>query len=87
MGRVEQYHTHTRIVNGYKILPIPVPMGMKLYPYPYPMGTHTRWVPGGQIKYIQVIHYFRMTGITLEQLGPKILVTLIWRDEGIIARD
>jgi hypothetical protein len=39
MGRVDQYHTHTHIVNGYKILPIPVTMGMKLYPYPYPAGT------------------------------------------------
>jgi hypothetical protein len=47
MGRVEQYHTytHTHIVDGYKILPIPVPMGIKLYPYAYPAGTHTRWVP------------------------------------------
>jgi hypothetical protein len=47
IGRVEQYHTHTHIVDGYKILPIPVPMGMKLYPCPYPAGTRTRWVPNG----------------------------------------
>jgi hypothetical protein len=47
MGRVEQYHIHTRIVNGYKLLPIPIPMGIKLYPYPYPVGTRTHWVPGG----------------------------------------
>jgi hypothetical protein len=47
MGRVDQYHTHTRIVDGYKILPIPVPMGIKLYPCPYLAGTHTRWVPNG----------------------------------------
>jgi hypothetical protein len=51
MGRVEQYHTHTRIVDAYKILPIPVPMGMNLYPCPYPAGTHTHWVPNGWIKY------------------------------------
>jgi hypothetical protein len=51
MGRVEQYHTHTRIVDGYIILPIPVPMGVTLYPYTYPMGTHTHWVPNGWIKY------------------------------------
>jgi hypothetical protein len=38
---VEQYHTHTHIVDGYKILPIPIAMGIKLYPYPYPAGTHT----------------------------------------------
>jgi hypothetical protein len=37
MGMVEQYHTHTRIVDGYKISPIPT--GKKLYPYPYPLGT------------------------------------------------
>jgi hypothetical protein len=30
-GRVEQYHTHTRIVDGYKLQPIPVPVG-------YPAG-------------------------------------------------
>jgi hypothetical protein len=36
-GRVEQYHTHTRIVDGYKTLPVPV--GMNLYPYS--TGTHT----------------------------------------------
>jgi hypothetical protein len=40
MDRVEQYNTHTHIVDGYKILPIPVPMGIKLYPYPYPMDIH-----------------------------------------------
>jgi hypothetical protein len=51
LGRVEQYHTHTRIDDGYKILPIPVPTGMKLYPYPYPIGIHTHWVPNGWIKY------------------------------------
>jgi hypothetical protein len=42
MGRVEQYHTHTHIVDGYKILPIPIPMGIKLYLCPYPPGT--QWV-------------------------------------------
>jgi hypothetical protein len=47
MGRVEQYHTHTRIIDRYKVLPIPVPTGMKLYPHPYPTGTRTYWVPGG----------------------------------------
>jgi hypothetical protein len=50
MGRVwqvEQYHTHTYIVDGYKNLPVPIPMGIKLYPYPYPGGTHTHWVPNG----------------------------------------
>jgi hypothetical protein len=42
MGRVEQYHTHTRIVDGYKISPVPMLVGIKLYPYPYPegMGIH-----------------------------------------------
>ena len=45
MGRVEQYHTHTRVVNGYKThahtrtrgyetLPVPITGG-----YPYPLGT------------------------------------------------
>jgi hypothetical protein len=43
MGRVEQYHTHTHIVDGYKVLKVPVPMGMKIYPYL--AGTHTYWVP------------------------------------------
>jgi hypothetical protein len=47
MDRVEQYHIHTRIVNGYKLLFVPVPMGINLYPYPYPTGTRTHWVPGG----------------------------------------
>jgi protein-tyrosine phosphatase len=48
MGRVEQYHTHTRIVDGYKILPIPIPMGIKTLfvpipdGYPYPLGI--QWV-------------------------------------------
>jgi hypothetical protein len=51
MGRVEQYYTHTRIVDGYIILHIPVPMGVNLCPYPYPAGTHTHWVPNGWIKY------------------------------------
>jgi hypothetical protein len=51
MGRVEQYNTHTHIVDGYKILPIPVSMDIKLYLYPYPAGTHTHWVPNGYIKY------------------------------------
>jgi hypothetical protein len=51
MGRVEQYHTHTCIVDGYIILPVPIPMGVNLYPYPYPAGTHTHWVPNGWIKY------------------------------------
>jgi hypothetical protein len=37
MDRVEQYHTHTRIVDAYKILPVPVPIGMNLYPCP--LGT------------------------------------------------
>jgi hypothetical protein len=45
MIRVEQYHTHTRIANGYKFLAIPVSMDIKLYPYP--VGTRTHWVPGG----------------------------------------
>jgi hypothetical protein len=36
MDRVEQYHTHTRMVDGYKILPVPIsiPDG-----YPYPLCT------------------------------------------------
>jgi hypothetical protein len=37
MGRVEEYNTHTNIVDGYKILP--VLMVIKLYPYSYPLGT------------------------------------------------
>jgi hypothetical protein len=49
MGRVEQYHTLTRIVNGYKFLPIIVPTGIKPYPYPYPFG----WV--GQIDSIDTL--------------------------------
>jgi hypothetical protein len=59
MGRGDQYHTHTCIVDGYKILPVPVPMGMKLYPY-----THTLWVPvpigypTGGSNTTQVTHYF-----------------------------
>jgi hypothetical protein len=34
MDRAEQYHTHIRIVDGYKILSVSI--GMKLYPYSYP---------------------------------------------------
>jgi hypothetical protein len=51
MGKVEQYHIHTCIVDGYKILPVPVPTGMNIYPCPYPAGTHTHWVPNRWIKY------------------------------------
>jgi hypothetical protein len=47
MGWVEQYHIHTYIVDGYKVLPVSVPMCIKLYPYPYLAGTHTHWVPNG----------------------------------------
>jgi hypothetical protein len=58
MGRIEQYNTHTHIVNGYKILPIPISMGIKLYPYPYLAGIYTHWVPNGQIKYYTRYSYF-----------------------------
>jgi hypothetical protein len=46
VGRIEQYHTHTCVVNGYKLVlvPVSVPVVIKLYPYPYPMGTR---VPDG----------------------------------------
>jgi hypothetical protein len=56
MGRVEQYNTHTHIVDGYKILP--VPMGINLYPYPYPAGTHTHWYPMDRSNTIHVTHLF-----------------------------
>jgi hypothetical protein len=35
MGRLEQYHTHSCILNGCNILPVDVSIGMRLYPYPY----------------------------------------------------
>jgi hypothetical protein len=60
MGRVEQYHTHTRIVDGYKILPVPVPTGMKLYPYP----TRTHWVPNRSINNY-TSYYFTFIDSTL----------------------
>jgi hypothetical protein len=41
IGKVEQNHTHTRIVDGYKIISVPVLTGMKFYPYLYPAGTRT----------------------------------------------
>jgi hypothetical protein len=63
MGRVEEYHTHTRIVDGYKILPVLVPKSMKLYPYLYPVGTHTHLVPNGWIKYYT--SYFTFIDSTL----------------------
>jgi hypothetical protein len=53
MGRVEYYHTYTRIVNGYETLPIPIPDG-----YPYPTSTHTHWVPTGRSNITQVTQYF-----------------------------
>jgi hypothetical protein len=58
MGRVEQYHTHTHIVDGYKILSIPIPMGMKLYPCPYPAGTVPVGYPMGRSNTTKVTHYF-----------------------------
>jgi hypothetical protein len=47
VGMSEEYHTHTYIVSGYKLLAISVPTAIKLYPYPYSMGTRTHSVPDG----------------------------------------
>jgi hypothetical protein len=61
MDRVEQYHTHTHIVDGYKILPVPIPMGIKLYTYPYPAGTHTAipiGYPTDRSNNIHITHFF-----------------------------
>jgi hypothetical protein len=60
-------------------------MGMKLYPYPY------RWVlvptgdPMGRSN-INKIFTILLSPIAYWDLGPTILVTLIWGDKGIIAK-
>jgi hypothetical protein len=51
MDRVEQYNTHTHIVDWYKKLPVLIPMDMKLYPYPYPVG-----IPAGRKLYTCSTH-------------------------------
>jgi hypothetical protein len=58
MDMVEQYHTHIRIVNGYKLLPIPISMGIKFYLYSYLAGIRTHWAPDGYIKLYKVTHNF-----------------------------
>jgi hypothetical protein len=65
MDRVEQYNTHTRIVDGYIILPIPVPMRVNLYPYhtrrvPIPIGY-----PTGGSNTTQVTYFFTFINSTL----------------------
>jgi hypothetical protein len=75
MGRVEQYNTHTHIVDGYKILPVPVPMGINLYPYPYPVGTHTHWVPNRKIKYYTRYSPFLFSLIVYWELEHEILIS------------
>jgi hypothetical protein len=55
MVRVEQYHTHTLIVHGYKIFSILLPTGKKLKPHQYPMGILTHHIPTGKI-YIAKVH-------------------------------
>jgi hypothetical protein len=72
MGRVEQYRTHTRIVDGYKILPIPVPMGINLYPYP--LGTQ---------RVDQVLHKLftiLLSSVVYWGLEHGILISLLWGD-------
>jgi hypothetical protein len=73
MGKIEQCNTHTHIVDGYKILPVPVPMGIKLYPYP--AGTHTHWVPNGYIKYYTCYSPFLLSLIVYWELDHEISVS------------
>jgi hypothetical protein len=54
VSRLEQYHTHAYIVNGYKVLPMSLPMGIKHYPYSYPMVP----LPVGYAKGYQIVHKF-----------------------------
>jgi hypothetical protein len=80
MGRVEQYHTYTCIVDGYKILPVPIPIptGMKLYPYPtlwypYPLGTQR--VDQILYKLLTIL----LSSIVYWGIERGILISLIWR--------
>jgi hypothetical protein len=71
MGRVEQYHTHTRIFVGYIILPIPIPMGVNLYPYP--AGTHTHQI---LYKLLTIL----LLSIVYWRLERGISIFLLWGD-------
>jgi hypothetical protein len=74
MGRIKQYHTHTHIVDGYKILSVPIPMDIKLYPYPYPLGIQ---------RVYQILHNLLtilLPSIVYWGLEHRISISLIWED-------
>jgi hypothetical protein len=71
-------YTHTCIVDGYKILP--VPMGMKLYPYSYPVGTRTHWVTQRVDQIIHKLLTFLLSSIVHWGLERRISIALISKD-------
>jgi hypothetical protein len=75
MGKVEQYHIHTYIVDGHKILPVSISMGINLYPYIYPTGTHIHWIPNRYIKYYTRYLPFLLSLIVYWELEHEILIS------------
>jgi hypothetical protein len=58
IDRAEQYHTHIRIVDVYKILSIFMSKGMKLYPYLYPTELIPIGYLTGRSNITQVTYYY-----------------------------
>jgi hypothetical protein len=80
MSSVEQCNIHTRIIDGYNILPILVPMGMNLYSYPYSGGYPC---PLGTQQVDQIIHKLLnilLLSIVHWGLERVISISLLWGD-------
>jgi hypothetical protein len=84
MGRVEQYHTHARIVDGYKIPPVSVPTGINLNPYPYPTGYPYPLGPQRVDQILHKLHTILLLSIIHWMLERGILISLLWGDMWIM---
>jgi hypothetical protein len=80
MCRVQQYHTHAHIVDGYKILPVCMPMGINLNLYPYPAGYPYLLGPQRVDQILHKLLAILLLSIILWRLECGISIYLLWED-------